>query len=558
MAKAIDDFAMIAPGERVLVAVSGGKDSLALWDILLDLGYEADGLYLGLGIGDYSDESRHVRPRLRRDAGPDAASRSTCRDDLRLRRPDGGQGDHAGCRARRAGCRSATCSTRPRATAATTSSATGHNLDDEAAVLFGNVLRWETDYLGRQLPVLPAGHGFPRKVKPLVRLGEREMAAYCVLRGIDYIVEECPMAAGNKHLGYKEALNAIEAHVAGHASAAFYFGFLERAAALFRARGRRASRPTCAPCRRAARRRRARSARSAGSSTRRGHAPVPVRAEGPAPVGRRPTGGAVTPFALGDKVLLIDAKQAPLPDHAQGRRRVPQPRRASCAHDELIGAGRGHARCAPPRRQPYTALRPTLEDFVLKMPRGAQVIYPKDLGADPDAGRHLPGGPGARDAASGRVRCRMTLLRAGRRGRRLRAAGGLRRPRPRRTSAAFLGDGWCGRYRVELRDCYEGIDERAPRPRRARPARAVAGGAARREGAACPAGSCAPTRRASSRPSQTREALASGPWIEPRTLEVLQRTWHIEGQAVRPDHRMVAHTGFLTTARFLGTATSSS
>ena len=105
---------------------------------------------------------------------------------------------------------------------------TGHNLDDEAAVLFGNVLHWQTDYLGRQLPVLPARDGFPRKVKPLVRLGEREMAAYCVLRGIDYIVEECPMAAGNKHLGYKEALNAIEAQSPG-TKHDFYFGFLARA-----------------------------------------------------------------------------------------------------------------------------------------------------------------------------------------------------------------------------------------------------------------------------------------------------------------------------------------
>ena len=86
--------------------------------------------------------------------------------------------------------------------------ATGHNLDDEAAVLFGNVLRWDTEYLGRQHPCCPRRDGFPRKVKPLVRLGEREMAAYCVLAGIDYIVEECPMAAGNRHLGYKEALNA--------------------------------------------------------------------------------------------------------------------------------------------------------------------------------------------------------------------------------------------------------------------------------------------------------------------------------------------------------------
>ncbi|HKY75464.1 MAG TPA: tRNA(Ile)-lysidine synthetase, partial [Acidimicrobiia bacterium] len=105
--------------------------------------------------------------------------------------------------------------------------ATGHNLDDEAAVLFGNVLRWDAEYLGRQYPVLPASPGFVRKVKPLVRLTEREMAAYCVIRNIDYIVEECPMAAGNRHLAYKEALNTLEQHSPG-AKANFLFSFLER------------------------------------------------------------------------------------------------------------------------------------------------------------------------------------------------------------------------------------------------------------------------------------------------------------------------------------------
>jgi uncharacterized protein (TIGR00269 family) len=99
-------------------------------------------------------------------------------------------------------------------------------------VLLGNVLRWQGEYLGRQQPVLHAGDGFPRKVKPLVRLGEREMAAYCVLRGIDYMVEECPMALGNKHIGYKEALNSIEERSPG-TKHAFYFGFLDRAADLF-------------------------------------------------------------------------------------------------------------------------------------------------------------------------------------------------------------------------------------------------------------------------------------------------------------------------------------
>ena len=62
VAKAIDDFDMLGPDDRVLVAVSGGKDSLAVWDLLVGLGYQADGLYIGLGIGEYSDTSgRYAR-----------------------------------------------------------------------------------------------------------------------------------------------------------------------------------------------------------------------------------------------------------------------------------------------------------------------------------------------------------------------------------------------------------------------------------------------------------------------------------------------------------------
>ena len=52
--RAIEKHDMFGPEDRVLVAVSGGKDSLALWDVLLDLGYQEGGLYLGLGIGGYS------------------------------------------------------------------------------------------------------------------------------------------------------------------------------------------------------------------------------------------------------------------------------------------------------------------------------------------------------------------------------------------------------------------------------------------------------------------------------------------------------------------------
>src|SRR5215207_9111314 len=228
--KAIADHQMLSPGDRILVAVSGGKDSLAVWDILLELGYHADGLYIGLGIGDYSDESGQYAQRF-------ADERGLLLRTIDLRQQYGYDVPTAAKVTRRVPCSACGLSKRHLFDEAARTGGydvvvTGHNLDDEAAVLFGNVLRWQTDYLGRQLPVLPARHGFPKKVKPLVRLGEREMAAYCVLRGIDYIVEECPMAAGNKHLGYKEALNVIEAASPG-TKHDFYFGFLARVSERF-------------------------------------------------------------------------------------------------------------------------------------------------------------------------------------------------------------------------------------------------------------------------------------------------------------------------------------
>jgi uncharacterized protein (TIGR00269 family) len=229
VARAIHEHAMLEPGDRVLVAVSGGKDSLALWDLLLDLGYKADGLYLGLGIGDYSSESHGYALRY---ASERAAPRGAQLVEIDLPSDLGFDIPTGATAARRAPCSACGLSKRHLFNSAAVDGAydavaTGHNLDDEAAVLLGNVLRWDLAYLGRQRPVLPGGEGFIRKIKPLVRLGEREMAAYCVLRSIDYVVEECPMAAGNRHIGYKEALNEIERRSPG-TKAAFYNGFLAR------------------------------------------------------------------------------------------------------------------------------------------------------------------------------------------------------------------------------------------------------------------------------------------------------------------------------------------
>ena len=255
-----------------------------------------------------------------------------------------------------------------------------------------------------------------------------------------------------------------------------------------------------------------------------------------------------TPFAYGEKVLLLDLKQRRyLITLAEGAEF--HSHNGFFAHSDLVGQAEGVV-VKSTKGSPYTALRPTLEDFVVEMPRGAQVIYPKDLApmcmlADIAPGvRVLESGVG-----SGALS--MTMLRWG-----AEIVGyELREDFANRAKAnvrSFLGEGAMERYHVELRDCYEGIDERGidrvvldlPEPWQVVP-HAMEALAPRRH----------PHRlhaRRSSRSSQLREALASKAWNGTRTLEVLHRGWYVEGQAVRPDHRMVAHTGFLTTGRFLG------
>ncbi len=230
--KAIDDFEMLQPDDRILVAVSGGKDSLAVWDMLLDLGYQADGLYIGLGIGDYSDVSGDYAKAF-------ADERGLTLITVSLREDYGYDVPTATAATRRVPCSACGMSKRHLFDKAAidgdyTVLVTGHNLDDEAAVLFGNTLRWELEYLARQMPTLPARNGFPKKVKPLVRLSERETAAWCVIRGIDYLVEECPIAAGNRHLAFKASLNAIEADSPG-TKTAFYLNFVDKVAPLLAA-----------------------------------------------------------------------------------------------------------------------------------------------------------------------------------------------------------------------------------------------------------------------------------------------------------------------------------
>lgn len=227
----IEKYHMFSHEDRILAAVSGGKDSLSLWDILWRLGYHVDGLYIGLGIDggvDYSHESRRYAEKFAYERG------------LRLHVVDIVQeyGEPipviADQTTRGRGKPCSVCGLTKRHVMNRVARdggynvlVTGHNLDDEAAVLFGNTLNWAVGYLLRQGPVLEADHpGLARKAKPLCRFYEREMAAYALLRGIDYIYDECPYAEGAKSIYYKEILNRLEEDRPG-AKLAFYLSFLQ-------------------------------------------------------------------------------------------------------------------------------------------------------------------------------------------------------------------------------------------------------------------------------------------------------------------------------------------
>jgi uncharacterized protein (TIGR00269 family) len=226
----IKKYEMFTHYEKVLVAVSGGKDSLALWDILVRLGYQADGLYIGLGIEGsfgYSSESHRLTQKFADghglklhvvDVEKEYGQPIPVLADI-THRGKGRPCSVCGLTKRHVMNRIA----RDLGYAVL---ATGHNLDDEAAVLFGNTLNWLGDYLLRQSPVLPETPGLARKVKPLCRFYEREMAAYALLRGIEYIYEECPFAKGSKTIYYKELLNQLETEQPG-AKLSFYLKFLE-------------------------------------------------------------------------------------------------------------------------------------------------------------------------------------------------------------------------------------------------------------------------------------------------------------------------------------------
>ncbi len=259
------------------------------------------------------------------------------------------------------------------------------------------------------------------------------------------------------------------------------------------------------------------------------------------------------PFREGDQVQLTDPKGRHHTITLTAGKEF-HTHRGALAHDELLGGPEGVV-VRSSGGTAYLALRPLLADYVLSMPRGAAVVYPKDAGqivamADIFPGaRVLEAGVG-----SGALTCSL-----------LRAVGdeGVVQSFERREDFATIARANVERFfggphpawRLNVGDLQELmsfdpaagpfdrviLDMLAPWECADVVAAALLSG-----GVVCCYVATA------TQLSRTVETLrAHGSFTEPTAWESMVRTWHVEGLAVRPDHRMIGHTGFLVTSRRL-------
>lgn len=228
--RGIEKEHLFTKDDRILVAISGGKDSLALLYELNHLGYNVTGLHIDLAIQGSSDTAREAVERFCQKHALPLIVLATSDYDLAI--------PTVKASVRRPIC--SACGTIKRyffnkvaIDQHFTVLATGHTLDDEVARLLSNTLRWDPSYLATQGPLLPAENGFVRKVKPLWRLSEYETATFCFLLGIENTHTVCPYSQGASFTVLKKLLNNLEATMPGR-KIDFYQGFLERGKPHFR------------------------------------------------------------------------------------------------------------------------------------------------------------------------------------------------------------------------------------------------------------------------------------------------------------------------------------
>jgi len=202
----IEKFKMANLNDKILVAVSGGKDSLSLWLLLYELGFSVRGLHINLGIENFSEKAQEKVEKFSQEFGLELkivnikdifgrgvkelariAHRAPCRVCGMLRRYIMNQ------EAKEFNC-----------------IATGHTLDDEASSLLGNILYWREGYLARQSPILEEEGSLRKKIKPFSFTSEEEIVIYARLKNIDFFEERCPLSKGATSFVYKEVFNLLE------------------------------------------------------------------------------------------------------------------------------------------------------------------------------------------------------------------------------------------------------------------------------------------------------------------------------------------------------------
>ncbi len=252
----------------------------------------------------------------------------------------------------------------------------------------------------------------------------------------------------------------------------------------------------------------------------------------------------------GDRVQLTDAKGR---HHTiiLGEGKTFHTHRGSFQHDDLIGRPDGSV-VTSTNGTDYQVLRPLLSDFVMSMPRGAAVIYPKDAGQIIQMADIFPGARVV-EAGVGSGALTMSLLRAV-------GDNGELISIERREDFAVIAranveahfGGTHPAWRVEIGDFAERVTELEPHS----VDRIILDMLAPWENIEAAADALAPggvflayVATATQLSRVAEELREHGEFTEPHAWETMLRSWHLEGLAVRPDHRMQGHTGFLITAR---------
>ncbi len=216
---------MLTKDEKVLVAVSGGKDSMTLWFLLNKYGFNVTGVHINLNYENFSQESENIVKNFSKKNSLSLIVFNLKKDlNIDMKEVFLENRNRETC---------SVCGTIKRYLLNKIAYdlrfdavATGHNLDDSVATIFKAFLHWDIETLSRNYPILDRDGKLIKKVKPLFRLQDKEIKYYAEIMNIEHTSSVCPYKKGKVTLTKtKEVLDFIDKNYKG-IKRGFYFGFL--------------------------------------------------------------------------------------------------------------------------------------------------------------------------------------------------------------------------------------------------------------------------------------------------------------------------------------------